>query len=108
MDKKALNTTYDFELADGSVVKLTLAFYALYQLKGKNKSLYERYNKAMANQAKENYDELETITLLYAAYMCANLTNEKALSEEEFMMLCGSDREEIGKALKHLINPKKA
>ena len=107
---KKLNTTYDFELADGTKVKLTLAFYALYLLKSKNKSLYERYNKAMVkvSDKKSDYDELETIVILYTAYVCANMNEEKMLSEEEFMILCGSDRVAVNNAVEHLITPKKA
>lgn len=110
MDKKTLNTVYDFEMADGTTVKLTLAFYALYQLKGKNKSLYERYNKAMVSVSdkKSAYDELEAITILYTAYVCANLTAEEIMSEEEFMILCGADRVAVNTALEYLIAPKKA
>ena len=109
MDNRKLNTTYDFELADGSVVELTLAFYKLYQLRSKNKTLYDRYNKIMTNNAKDGgVDELDTITVLYAAYICANMGKEELLNEEEFMMLCGSDRMAVNKALEHLITPKKA
>ena len=107
MDKKVLNTTYDFPLADGTTVKLTLAFYKLYQLRSRNKAMYDRYNKIMANQASGKVDELETCTLLYVAYLCAN-EGDDLLKEEDFYMLCGSDREAVGEALKHLVTPKKA
>ena len=106
-----LNTTYDFELADGNKVELTLAFYKLYQLRSKRKALYERYNKIMSNNAKGGgSDELDTITVLYVAYICANMHKEldDLLSEEDFMMLCGSDRIAVNTALEHLITPKKA
>lgn len=106
MDKKRLNTTIDFELMDGSVVKLTLAFYALYQLKSKNKSIYERYNKIMVTGPKE---ELENITILYTAYLCANVANvEDCMSEIEFLQNVPCDRELIGNVLGQLISPKKA
>lgn len=105
MNKK-FNTTIDFELCDGTAVKLTLAFYYLYQLKSKNASLYKRYNAAMSNIGSNNYDELDMITILYAAYMCAN-TGDDAMSEEEFMMMCGSDRVAVGNAIKELTSPKK-
>lgn len=108
MDKRMLNTNYNFTLADGSNVAMTLSFYALYQLRSKNKSLYERYNKIMSSNSRNNFDELDTITLLYTAYVCANMAEENLLSEEDFMILCGSDRKAVGKALEHLINPKKA
>lgn len=109
MDNRKLNTTYDFELADGSVVELTLAFYKLYQLRSKNKSIYDRYNKIMTNNAKGGaVEELDTIAILYAAYVCANMDKDNLMDEETFMMLCGSDRVAVNKAVEHLITPKKA
>ena len=109
MANKMLNTTYDFELESGEVVKLTLSFYALYQLRSKNKALHDRYNKIMTNNAKNGtVDELDTITILYVAYVCANMANEELMNEEEFMIQCGSDRVAVNKAIEHLIMPKKA
>lgn len=109
MDNKKLNTTYDFELADGTSAVLTLAFYKLYQLRSKHKGLYERYNKIMTSNAKGNTpDELDTITVLYVAYVCANMDKDDLMDEETFMMQCGSDRKAVNDAVTHLINPKKA
>lgn len=103
MDKK-MNTIIDFEFCDGTTAKMTLTFYALYQLKAKNKALYERYNKIMTKNTSE---ELELITVLYTAYVCANLSEENLLTEEEFMMLCGSDRIAVRDAVQELTQPKK-
>lgn len=105
MDKK-MNTTIDFEFYDGSKAKMTLTFYALYQLKAKNKALYGRYTKVMASTMGGNYDELEMLTILYAAYLCAN--PKDPMTEEEFLIKCGSDRVAIANAVGALINPKKA
>lgn len=108
MENKMLNTNYDFRLADGTTVPLTLNFYFLYQLRSKNKSLYDRYNKTLNNQAKKDYvyDELDNMTILYTAYCCANTGNENMLSEEDFLMLCGSNRQAVGDAIKALLAPK--
>ena len=107
MEKK-LNTTYDFCLADGTTVKMTLSFYRLYKLRSKDKPLYERYNRILTKQSEKNYvyDEIDNMEILYTAYCCANLENENLLSEEEFLMLCGSDRNAVGKAIKALLTPK--
>lgn len=107
MEKK-LNTNYDFALADGTTVPLTLNFYFLYQLRNKNKSLYERYHQILARQSKKDYayDEIDNLELLYTAYCCANLENKNLLSEEEFFLLCGSDRKAVGNAIKALLAPK--
>ncbi len=103
MDKK-MNTIIDFEFCDGTTAKMTLTFYALYQLKAKNKALYERYNKIMSKNISE---ELEMITVIYTAYVCANLSEENLMTEEEFMMKCGSDRIAIRDAVQELTQPKK-
>lgn len=106
MDKPMLNTTYDFPLIDGSTVKLTLAFYYLYQLRSQHRELYERYNKIMQN-TKGNFDILDMATVCYVGYMCANMNAENVMTEEEFYMACGSNMTEVSKAMGWLINPKK-
>lgn len=99
------NTFYDFTFEDGGSVKMTLAFYHLYQLKNINKGLYERYNKIMTTGAKE---EIEMITVLYAAYVCANITDVgNCMSEDEFMIKCGSDRYAVRNAVEALTKAKK-
>lgn len=109
--EKPMNTKYVFEFEDGTTCEMTLAFYALLMLKGKNKNLYDRYNKTyngMADKKKE-YDELETLVILYTAYRCANIneSEENLMTEEEFVVKCGSDRRAIGRAVQRLLNPKK-
>ena len=110
--EKSLNTKYVFEFEDGTTCEMTLAFYALLMLKGKNKSLYERYNRSMNNMAdvKKGYDELESLTILYTAYVCANIneSEENLMSETDFIIKCGSDRVAVGTAVGALTNPKKA
>ncbi len=102
---RQMNTVVEFNLCDGSTVKMTLAFYKLYQLRAKNESQYKKYNAAM-NKGK-NIDDLDTITILYTAYVCANMEQPNLMTEEEFMIMCGSDRVETGRAVKALIQPKK-
>jgi hypothetical protein len=105
MDTKNLNTVYNFELADGEVVRMTLRYYNLYQLKSKNKQAYTKYNKIMIKGPEE---ELENVTILYTAYLCANLENiEECMTEMEFLQRMPEDREYIGEILQSLINSKK-
>lgn len=100
------NTCIDFKFEDGDSVKMTLAFYALYQLKGKNKSVYDRYNKIMTKGAEE---EIDMITVLYTAYLCANIDDiGDCMSETAFMIKCGSDRFAVKTAMERLTKPKKA
>lgn len=103
MEKK-LNTTVEFEFEDGDKTELTLTFYKVYQLKNKNKALYTKYNKIMANNEP---DDIEMVILLYVAYVCAHLDQEDLMTEEDFMIKCGSDREAVGNAVAALLTPKK-
>lgn len=101
----AKNTFYEFKFEDGTSENLTLAFYALYQLKTKNKGVYEEYNRIMTKGAT---DELDMITVLYASYLCANVSDiSGCMSFEDFMIKCGSDRFAIKEAMEHLVKPKK-
>lgn len=106
MDKNILSTTYDFKLANGETVKLTLNFYFLYQLRSKNEPLYKKYNQIMQSMSKNNLDILDMVTICYVAYVCANLNAEEVLSEEDFYMLCGSDMKGVGDAVQRLVTPK--
>ena len=98
-----MNTTVEFVLADGTKTDLTLTFYALYQMKAKHEGLYKRYNRIMTNGMNE---ELDMIAVLYAAYVCAHLHDEAIMTEEEFMIGCGSDRRAVADAVKKLTTPK--
>jgi hypothetical protein len=104
MEKNALATRYNFEFYDGSTCEMTLAFILLKRLSSKNKSLYERCQKVMAHGAK---DELDTLTVLYTAYICANMDDESPMSEDEFIEKCGCDRQAIMRALQELTTAKK-
>lgn len=105
MENKAKNTFYEFKFEDGDSVQMTLAFYALYQLKSKNKAIYDEYNRVMTKGASE---ELDMITVLYAAYLCANVSDVAAcMSKDDFMIRCGSDRNAIKDAMEALVKAKK-
>lgn len=103
--EKFKNTMVPFELEDGEKVNLTLAFYQLYLLKGKNKKIYDEYNRIMTKGANE---ELEMVTILYAAYLCANIENiDECMSEIDFLKRVSSDRQYVASIFKELTNPKK-
>ena len=102
---KAKNTFYEYEFEDGDKCQMTLAFYILYQFKTKNKALYERYNKVIANGVK---DEFDMLTVAYTAYCCANIDDlDNCMSETDFMIKCGSDRISLREAVEALVKPKK-
>lgn len=100
-----LNTEYEFEFSNGEKTEMTLTFYKIYQLKSKNRKLYDRYNKIMIKGPEE---ELEAITVLYTAYVCAHLDQTDIMNEEEFMIACGSNREAVNNAVITLTTGKKA
>lgn len=84
MDKSRI-TFYEMELADGSKVKLALAYSLLFQLRKLKPKVYEEYNEVAMNGTK---DELKHIDLIYAAYLCANIENvDECMSKEKFINL---------------------
>lgn len=109
MSKKLKNTFVDIELETGETVRGTLAYYWLLALKNSRKDVYDAYNRIMVNGPKE---ELENVTLLYAAYLCAILADngdiKDAKTEEEFMSELSPDREYASDLLTQLVRPKKA
>ena len=104
MDKNAMSTAYEFEFFDGSTTTMTLAFIKLKMLASKNKKLYDRYMQIMTGGGK---DEFDTLTVLYAAYVCAHLNEEDILTEDEFIEKCGTDRYALNDAVMMMTNPKK-
>lgn len=107
-EPKFKHTFYDFELETGETVKLTLTYFFLLKLKNGHKDVYEKYNRIMT---KGPQDEFDNITLLYTAYLCGLLAEDKydeAMTEEEFIYSISPDRGVIGDALSALISPKKA
>lgn len=104
MEKTALAGKYTFEFYDGTTCDMTLSFIQLKRLSSKKPSLYKRYQAVMNNK---NPDELEMITVLYVAYVCANFDVEPLLTEDEFMEKCGTDRFALKDAMEAMTNPKK-
>ena len=104
MDSNALTTGYTFEFEDGSTCQMSLTFIRLKRLASKNKVLYERQQKIMTHGGK---DEFDTLTVLYAAYVCANLDSDDLMSEDTFIEKCGTDRFAVNQAMEALTNPKK-
>lgn len=104
MEKTELTGKYEFEFYDGSKCQMTLAFILLKKLSCKNKELYKRCQKVMTNGPE---DELDMVTVLYAAYICANMNGENLLTEDEFTEKCGWDRFAVKDAFDAMTNPKK-
>jgi hypothetical protein len=105
MNKMALATEYTFEFYDGSTCQMTLAFIRLKRLASKNKKVYERCQQVMSQGGK---DEFDTLSVLYAAYLCANIDSDNVMTEDEFIEKCGCDREALADALTAMTQPKKA
>lgn len=104
MEKSALATRYTFEFYDGTTCEMTLSFIALKRLSSKNKALFDRCQKVMANGGK---DEFDTLAVLYAAYCCANLDSDNLMTEDAFIEKCGCDRQALLDALQTMTSPKK-
>lgn len=99
------NTYQEFELENGETVKLTLNFARLLKIKNEQPKLYERFMKVLQNR---DFDIVfDSLTVLYTGYVCANMDNGSALSEDEFMELVPFDLEVINVAAGQLIQSKK-
>lgn len=101
------NTFVDYELLDGSTVKLTLAFALLKMLEDKNAVLANRYYKVTTKKESE-MRELDIVTMLYTAYTCACIAdNAEVMDEDTFMILLGSDRLSLKRVFNQLMGAKK-
>ena len=99
------STVQELELMDGTTIKMTLNFARLLNLKNNNAGLYDRFMKVLQNK---NFDIVfDSLTVLYTGYLCANITEESVLSEEEFIELVPFDLELINVAAGKLIQSKK-
>lgn len=101
------NTFLDLELQTGEVIKLTLNFARLLQLKNKNQSIYEKYNKILCVGAKDAIED--TLTVIYVAYLCANIEkdNDELMNFNKFAEVIPEDFEFINNICQKLVKPKK-
>lgn len=100
------NTFVEYELINGAKIQLTLAFYLLKQLEGKNPSIVDRYYKSMSKKQSE-VNDFDAITIIYTAYCCANIDDPEMMDEETFMIMLGSDRMSMGGLMNKLVGAKK-
>ena len=108
MATKNKNTFVEFEMESGKVA-MTLQMYAIYQLRSKNKSIYDDYNRITTKGATDG--DLDIATVLYAAYTCACIArgeNDRYGSFEAFLKDMPSDREAMRSAYQAMVAPKKA
>lgn len=103
--QKLRSTFLDFELNDGSIVKLTLNFGLLYDVRSKYKSIYDEYNRIMTTGKMEDF--LMVGTILYTAYLCANIDSENILNKEDFFLLLPFDMELLKEVQQKLTQAKK-
>lgn len=101
------NTFVELEMADGSKVRMTLAFIHLNSLSAKNRDAYAAYNESWRKKEHKR-DEFDNIRFLFTGYLCAAIadgTYDEAMSWNQFIEKLPVDREVIGKALMGLIAP---
>ena len=78
-----MNGKIKMELENGKEVELALNFASLYKIRGLKKDVYDRYNKVIMKGTEDTFD---TVTVLYTAYLCANVDNlDECMGEMEFM-----------------------
>lgn len=102
------NTFLDFELENGEVIKLTLNFTRLLQLKNKRKNIYEKYNNILLKGTKDVIED--SIITLYTAYLCANiehLEDNILMSLETFTESIPQNFILMNETVQNLVSPKK-
>ncbi len=102
-------TFKELELESGEVIKLTLNFSRLLQLKNKRTKDYELYNNVLGGKEKDNL--LGTLIIVYTAYLCANIDkldndNNSLMSREEFIDAIPNSFGLINDIAVELTNPK--
>ena len=103
-------TFKELELQNGEVIKLTLNFSRLLQLKNKRTKDYELYNNVLGGKEKDNL--LGTLIIVYTAYLCANIdkldddNNNSLMSREEFIDAIPNSFGLINDIAVELTNPK--
>lgn len=91
---------------EGIEVKGTLSFYHLKELEKAKPELAERYFKLTTGNNK-GLSDLDVVSLIYVAYVCANLTDPDLLDEDTFTILLGYDREQVRRISDRLLLAKK-
>lgn len=99
-------TFKELTLENGEVIKLTLNFARLLQLKNKRKKEYEEYNDIYVKEDKDA--TFSSITILYTAYLCANIEQDDntLMTKEEFMENIPQSFVLINNLANELANPK--
>lgn len=102
------NTYVELEMADGSIIKMTLAYRWLLALSSFDKAAYKAYNTVLVTEPK-NREEIDNVRIAYAAYLCALLQEGEeatAMTFNDFIDAITPDRPALQQALKSLMNPK--
>lgn len=101
-DTNIKSTFWKIKLQTGEEVDLTLNFAALYRLRAKDRTLYDRYNRISTSG--KLMEDLDNIIIIYTAYVCAHI-NEDYMSFQDFLEVAPYDREKIGDAIMMLLTP---
>lgn len=100
------NTFVDYTLIDGTTVKMTLAFALLKAIEGKKPELADRYYRVTSKKQSE-VRETDMLTIMYTAYMCANIDDPDLMDEDVFEILVGYDRTSMSAVVEQLMGVKK-
>lgn len=98
-------TNMEFELNDGEKINLVINFSLLYQLRSKNKSIYDKYSKTILVGSEDLFDFIQ---IIYVAYLCANIDSlENCMSFDTFIEKMPNDVRKIAEVAGELTQPKK-
>lgn len=99
-----INTELDFKLNNEEIVKLTLNFKLLLKIKNKYPEEYESFsNYVLFGDKAKDLDFFEILSVIYVAYLCANLDNKEKYTKEEFFELVPFDIRKISEVQNQLL-----
>ncbi len=98
-------TNMEFELNDGEKINLIINFSLLYQLRSKNKSIYDKYSKTILVGSEDLFDFIQ---IIYVAYLCANINDlDNCMSFDTFIEKMPNDVRKIAEVAGELTQTKK-
>lgn len=108
MKSPKLNASRQFEMADGSVVPLTLNHALLKQVRTERKDAYDKFNDFIFHGGR---DYFQLVDVVYVAYLCGYIDEhgslDGAMGDIDFMLALPDDINAVSEEAQWLTAPKK-
>ena len=99
-----INTTVKLDLTDGTQIEMTMTYGKLLKARSKYKDAYDAYNMVEMGGAKDIFSFIDVV---YMGYLCQNIDAENVMDKATFMDRITPNRDDLLKAYRELVRPKK-